>query len=98
MQAEFTNIGYFYLTRNMSVFRLGRFSCFVALRGGKLRLFVVVQRGIGDFVDGGGDGLHLAHNGPDGDTLVFFAEIAVRIRFHRFKSKRNGGTSTSAPP
>ena len=50
---------------------------FVDLCGGKAGLFIVMQCGVGDFVDGGGNGLYLAHAGADGDTLVVSAEITV---------------------
>ena len=43
---------------------------------------------MGDLMDGGAYGLHLAHTFTDGDTLLFFAEIAVHT-LHFFKSHRH---------
>ena len=39
-----------------------------------------------DLVDGGADGLHLAHTLPDGDALAVCTEIAVHVRCHGLES------------
>ena len=45
-------------------------------------LIVVMELGMGNFMDSGAYSLHLAHTGPDGDALIGQTEIAVRIPFN----------------
>ena len=54
-----------------------------------LGLGVVVQLAVGDLMDGGGNGLHLAHAFPDGDALLIRREKAVHVGSHRLNSQRH---------
>ena len=58
---------------------------------GRLRLilFGVVQLAVGDLMDGGGNGLHLAHACPDGDALLVRREIPVHVGGHRLHGERH---------
>ena len=51
----------------------------------------VVQLGVGDFMDGGADGLHLAHPLADGDALIVQIEKAVHIAGDGFQLHGDGG-------
>ena len=54
-----------------------------------LGLGVVVQFAVGDLMDGGGNGLHLAHALPDGDALPVRREISVHVGCHRLHRERH---------
>ena len=57
----------------------------------KLRhVFVVVELGVGNLMDGGAYRLHLTHTGADGDALRLNAEKAVRIPRNGLYLHRNG--------
>src|SRR5699024_11040635 len=47
-----------------------------------LRLSVVVQLAVGDLMDGGGNGLYLAHASTDGDALPVRREISFHVGCH----------------
>ena len=74
----------------LAVFLFGRF-LFGPRSGGFPFLFIIVQLGMGDLMDGGGDRLHLAHARPDHDPLFLRAEIAVHVLPERFYGNRNRG-------
>ena len=62
---------------------------------GRLRfiLFGVVELAVRGLMDGGRNGLHLAHAFPEGDPLLLGGKIAVHVRGHRLKLDGNrGGT------
>ena len=50
-----------------------------------LILFGVMELAVCHLMDGGRDGLHLAHPFPDGDSLLIGGEIAVQIGIQRLK-------------
>ena len=54
-----------------------------------LDLGVVMQFTVGDLMDGGGNGLHLAHACPDGDALLVRREIPVHVGGHRLHGERH---------
>ena len=54
-----------------------------------LDLGVVMQLAVGDLMDGGGNGLHLAHACPDGDALLVRREIPVHVGGHRLHGERH---------
>ena len=68
-----------YLLIFFFVFFCGRIFGIVALCRLLALLLIVVELGMGDLMDGGGNGLHLAHALPDGDALFVEAEIPVHI-------------------
>jgi len=50
----------------------------------QLRHFlIVVEPGMGHFMNGSADGLHLAHTFPEKNSLLFQMKIAVHAGFHR---------------
>ena len=53
--------------------------------GGSLHplLFIVVQDGMGHFMDAGAYGLDFTHSLPDGNALAGRAEKAVHVVLHR---------------
>ena len=55
----------------------------------RLSLGVIVQLAVGDLMDGGGYGLHLAHTLPDGDALPVRREIPVHVGSHRLHRERH---------
>ena len=48
-----------------------------------------MQLAVGDLMDGGGNGLHLAHACPDGDALLVRREIPVHVGGHRLHGERH---------
>ena len=54
-----------------------------------LSLSVVVQLAVGDLMDGGGNGLYLAHASTDGDALPVRREISVHVGCHRLHRERH---------
>ena len=59
--------------------------------GGKALFLPVVQERVGDLMDGGADGLHLAHALPYGDGLIGVTAKSVRPRLQRRENNGHGG-------
>ena len=59
----------------------------------QLRHFlIVVEPGMGHFVNGCADGLHLAHAFPEKNSLLFQMKIAVHAGFHQLYGNGNLGS------
>ena len=54
-----------------------------------LRQFFIVELGVRDLMDSGGNRLHLAHALTDGDALFVRGKIAVHVCRHLLKSQRH---------
>ena len=54
-------------------------------------VFIIVELGVGNFMDGGTNGLYLAHALSQKDFLLLGGKITVHPRLHSLKRDRHGG-------